>query len=305
MLSFTPLTEENREEIRKNLLLSIPEADGEYLEEILDSFDLDGECEFAISSFSGCLLIRVFDMGYSFIYPVEISDGADALSAIEEIRAYSVREDIPLCFTDVPSEALGDLLPLFRHANIDAADSFGESYTVRIISEASAIDRLPEIFVDDEITLDTLGEEDDSKYATLCRDKETNKFWGYDDLADCDSADDSYFREVAESEFSRGIAISFAIRYKGSFAGEATVYQFDHKGSAQCAIRVLPEMRGRKIASRTLFALVNYGEKIGLVRICATVMPENEASVNLCKNHLPLTDQTEEGYLLFYKEFDN
>ena len=284
MLSFTAVTEKNVDEIIENILKSLPDADSEYVEEIIESLISDEEIEYAASTFGGCIAIRVFDEGYSFIYPVEVCESADPASVVDEIRQYCVKEEIPLVFTDVPSEMLGSLLPMFRHANIDAADSSAESYTVKIISEASALDFIPTIEVDDEIVLDAMCESDDKDYATLCRDRETNAFWGYDDLADCTSSDDSYFREVAEGEFNRGVAISFAIRYKGSFVGEATLYRFNHLGDCQSALRILPRMRRRGIASRALSALISFGEKIGLTSVSATVMAKNVASVALCKN---------------------
>lgn len=304
MLSFTPITNETADELIEYITKQLPEADGEYVEEIICSFLDDEECECAAAPSCGCLALRVFEDGYSFIFPVAVCDEADPIRVIDQIREYSIKEEIPLVFTDVPSEALGDLLPIFRHANIDAADFEAETYTVRIISEAQALDSLPTIRVDDEITLAPMSEIDDAAYATLCRDKDTNAFWGFDDLADCDSPEDKYFREVAEGEFSRGVAISLAIRYKGRFAGEATLYHFDYLGDCQCAIRVLPEMRNRAIASRTLGALLRFGEGIGLTSLSSTVMAENKASIALCKKHL---DEivSEEEICRFSKRFDN
>ena len=305
MLSFTAVTEKNVDETVEKVLKTLPDADGEYVEEIIGSLVSDEEIEYAVSTSHGCIAIRVFDEGYSFIYPVEVCSTADSASVADEIRRYCVKEEIPLVFTDVPSDALGTLLPMFRHANIDAADSAAESYTVKIISEASALDFVPTIDVDDEIVLDAMCESDDKSYAALCTDRETNAFWGYDDLADRTSSDDSYFREVAEGEFNRGVAISFAIRYKGSFVGEATLYRFNHLGDCQSALRILPEMRRLGIASRALCALILFGERIGLTSVSATVMAKNEASVALCKNCFASFTAEKDGLCTFTTVFDN
>ena len=305
MLSFTPLTPDNTDERIEAILSSLPSADEDYVAEIIESLASDDECEYAVSWHSGCLAVRVFDSVYSFIYPIEISEEGDASSLVDKIREYSVKEEIPLIFTDVPSENLGDLLPFFRHANIDAADAEGTYYTVRIISEAAALDELPTIKVDDEIVLDPLTEEDDEAYAALCKDRKTNKFWGFDDLADCDDPSDSYFREVAEGEFARGVAISLAIRYKGSFVGEATLYHFNHLGDCQCAIRVIPAMLRLGIATRTLGALVDYAREIGLTGISSTVMEENIPSRKLCAKHMDEIESPKEGYCTFTRDFTN
>ena len=224
---------------------------------------------------------------------------------MEKIRQYTIKEEIPLVFTDVPAECLGNLLPLFRHANLDASDHFADSYTVRILSEAAALDELPVIEVDDEIMLVPPKEEDDAAYAELCRDKETNKYWGYDDLADCENPDDSYFREVAEMEFARGVAISLSILYNGEFAGEATLYHFDLLGGCQCAIRLLPAMRRLGIATRSLGALIEFAEFIGLCRVGSIVMEDNISSINLFAKHFSEIEPEREGLRSFSKEFDN
>ena len=304
MLSFKPINDENREEILADLINIVPDSDADYIAEIFDSLLDDDTSEYAVTASFGCLLVRVFDDGYSFIYPIDVCETADPISAVSAIREYSVKEEIPLVFCDLPADSIGTILPLFRHASLDAQDPDGENYTLRIISEAAAISDIPTIEVDDEIVLDEMTENDDSLYARLCRDRETNKFWGYDDLADCDSSDDSYFRLVAEGEFSRGVAISFAIRYKGSFVGEATLYGFDLLGGCQCALRILPEMRRCAIASRSLSALISFGSRIGLLSVSATVMAENEASVALCKNRFD-EYTTSDGLCTFTTIFDN
>lgn len=282
MLSFNIINEHNKDEILDSLLVKMPEADGEYMAEIVESLLEDGECEYAISSSNGCLLVRIFDEKYLFIYPVAVEEGADESIAAEHLRKYAVREEIPLIFTDVPKEELSNLLPLFRHANVDAQDENGECFTVKIMSEAALFDRLPTVDYED-IYLDEITECDDGDYARLCKDKDTNSFWGYDYSADEANPEDSYFREMAESEFNRGVAMTFAVRYYGRFAGEATLYAFDLIGGCECGVRILPEYRGEGVATKALFALRSIAERAGLINLCATVDERNEASKKLCK----------------------
>jgi RimJ/RimL family protein N-acetyltransferase len=280
MISFTIINEENKEELLDKLLLKMPEADGDYASEIIDSLLEDDGCEYAVSSSDGCLLVRIFDEKYLFLYPVALSEEADESLAAFAIREYAVKEEIPLIYTDVPSIELGNLIPLFRHVNVDALDKDGECFTVRVMSEVGMLDEIPSIEFEG-IRLDEITEADDSLYAILCKDKDTNALWGYDYSADNDSPDDSYFREMAENEFSRGVAMAFAVRVNGEFVGEASIYALDLLGGAECAIRILPQYRGRGIATEAISAIKYIAEKIGLKKLCATVDEQNEASKRL------------------------
>ena len=280
MISFIIIKEENKDEVLDRLLVKMPEADFEYATEIIDSLPLDEECEYAISASNGCLLIRIFDKKYLFVYPVALSDDADESLAAYSIREYAVKEEIPLIYTEVPSEALASLIPLFRHVNVDAQDEEGESFVVKVMSEVSMLEVVPAIDYE-EITLDEICESDDASYAELCKDKETNRFWGYDYSADEESPEDAYFRNMAQNEFDRGVAIAFAIRVEEKFVGEAALYAFDLLGGAECAVRILPEYRGRGIATKTVHALKTVAEGIGLLKLYATVDSRNEASKKL------------------------
>ena len=52
-------------------------------------------------------------------------------------------------------------------------------------------------------------------------------------------------------------------------------------GGAECAVRILPEYRGRGIATKTVHALKTIAEGIGLLKLYATVDSRNEASKKL------------------------
>lgn len=282
MLSFNVLTEENKDGLIDRISIAMPESDYEYICEIVDSLLEDSECEYALSYSDDCLLVRIFDGKYFFLYPVGVCADSDESLAAYAIREYAVKEEIPLVYTDVPREELCNLIPLFRHANIDADDDNGDSFTVKIVSEASLFDEIPSISYG-KVSLDAITEEDDGEYSRLCKDKETNAFWGYDYSEDEENPTDRYFREMAESEFSRGVAMPFAVRADGRFAGEASLYAFDLTGGCECAIRILPELRGRGLATDALLALRSLAKRAGLINLYATVDERNQASKKLCE----------------------
>ncbi len=282
MIFFKVLTEKSKNDVIGLLTEAINDIDIDYAGEILDSLLMDNECEYAISNAFDCMLIRIFDGAYSFAYPVALTDKANPTHAAWEIREYSVKEEIPLVYVDVPREELGALIVLYRHANIDASDESGDSFRVSIMSEAALLDDLPTMQIDD-LTLDALTCADDQVYSCLCRDEMVNKYWGYDYREDEDDPDDSYFREVAEGEFSRGISMTFAVRNNGEFAGEALLYAFDHLGGCECAVRLLPKFTRKNIATKAILALKAIAGNMGLLEIYATIDSENYASHRLCE----------------------
>lgn len=292
MISFKILTEDVRDELLDALILQIPSADVEYASDIFSSLLEDDECEYAISSSSGCLLIRIFDGEYQFAYPVALDDGADELAAILDIRAYAVKEEIPLVITDLPRDALGEVASVFRHMNVDATDPDGECFTLRVISELSLFGGDVEMEYG-RILLNRISPEDDVAYATLSKDRETNAFWGYDYSLDEPNPADSYFRESAESELARGVALALAIRVDGEFAGEATMYAPDLVGGCECAVRLLPAFRKKGYATEALHAMKSLAEKMGLLCLYATVDKNNAPSIALCSGFFDDTTEQE------------
>ena len=123
--------------------------DGEELSEIVSSFlDLasDEDIEVGLTVSHKCILARIFDMGrYMFVYPIEMCEESDALSAVEDLREYAVREEIPLVITDIPEECLGDIAVRFSHTVIDR-EAGGESFRLEARSECALLDgNCPEI----------------------------------------------------------------------------------------------------------------------------------------------------------------
>ena len=292
MISFKILTEESAEELFREISSATADTDEEFLSENIDMM-LDDESEYALSHSDGCLLIRIFDGEYSFAYPIAMVDDAEPMAAVEQIRLYAIKEEIPLVFCDVPAEELGSLIPKFRHASIDANDPDNECYTVRIMSEAAMLDEMPIVNGPDAVCLTPITEADDELYFALATDLDTNKYWGYDYREDEPNPEVDYFRENSNAEFGRGTAISLAVRVKGEFAGEATLYSFDLLGGCECAVRLLPTFRGRGYATEALNLLKRLARGMGLVYLMATVDKENIASQRMTAKCLDEASKTD------------
>lgn len=242
----------------------------EELREIVDSFlELcsDEDIEVGLTVSDNCVLARIFDMGrYMFVYPIEMNDEACAEAAIEKIREYAVREELPLVITDIPAECIGYLAEKFNHTVIDR-EVGGESFRIEARGEcALLLGRCPEITLG-ELTLRAPEERDIPFMARLNRDKELNKFWGYDYSSDVPDADDGYFLDAARGELLSGAAIALAAEARGEYIGEAVLYGFDLMGGAEFAVRILPEHQGQGYGALCVEALCGICGEIGISRL--------------------------------------
>ena len=289
MISFKILTEESFDEILASVYENIPDADRVFASDnvkiLLENDDED--VEYAITSSNGCLLTRVYDEEYYFYYPLPLCDGANKLKAAMEIREYAVKEEIPLVYTDVRREDVGELVTCFRHVNIDSQNYRNDFYTVRVQNELMLLDEQPSYTSFLGITVNPFTEDDDEDYFRLCTDKSSNEYWGYDYSQDEPNPEKSYFREIAEGEFCRGAALCLAVRSMGVFIGEATLYYFDFMGGCECAVRILPEYRRQGNGIKTLRALNNLAKHMGLTHLKASVDKSNTASIIMTEKFFP------------------
>ena len=293
MISFKILDPSVRKELVASLPDGLTEAEREYADDTMRLYiehaEENEEMEYAVCLSHGCLLIRNYDADeceYSFEYPMALSSSAAPIAAALEIRAYAVKEEIPLVFHSVRGRDLGALAVNFRHMNIDAADRDRRFFTVRVMSEAALLDGFPGYTGFFGVSLDEITEADDADYFRLCTDPDTGSMWGYDYSADEPDPAPSYFRESAEGEMYRGTAICLAIRYMGKFVGEAVMYYFDLQGGCDVAVRILPEHRRKGYANEAIKCLKTLAGRMGITTLRASVDVNNAPSIALFEKHL-------------------
>ncbi len=304
MISFKEFSPDNRVEVAEHLLSLLPEAAEDItavVESCLQMAEDNPDVELALCISNGCALVRIFELGrYYFAYPIALIDGADGYGALEELRAYSVKEEVPLVLVDVPREELLSAVGYFRHTSVDMSDAEGECFRVTAQSEASLLSELPLPSVA-AVTLSPLLDEHTEPYAALCRDSEVNKYWGYDFRGDAPDAEDGYFIRSARMELARGVSVTYAATEKNNFVGEAVIYAFDLLGGAEIAFRLLPEWQGKGLGRATLEALIEAGRAMGLLRLYATVHGENVPSLKLL-SHYAEGEMGEDGRVHFVIE---
>ncbi len=277
MISFKLLNEENAKEQVSLCAAELGQDAASSFADIIDSLESCDDVEYAASIAHGCALIRVFDMGrYFFLYPYELVEDASISSAIDSITEYAMREEVPMVFSDVPSDATSSFAG-FRHIDMDAEDRRCESYRIRIKTECELASEIPSVKWG-RVTLSALEDADATDLAILSKDENVNKYWGYNYSDDVSNPDDGWFLENARAEFASGSSMSMAIRVGGGFVGEAVLYAFDGRGAAEFALRLLPKWQGAGIGTETARALILVAKEIGLTELRARVMKENAPS---------------------------
>lgn len=289
MLSFVPLCEDSYEK----LLGDGERAFGasEELSGYIDAFlELSLECEVALAFGSGCLLVRIFDEGrYSFVYPFDLLSDADVTAALLSIGEYARRELIPIYLTDVPREELERLTSTFAHVDARAYDEDEDGFVVCINSECDLLPAIPTVSGED-IILSELEPCDAEDYKRLTFDRELNKYWGYDVTKDTPDASGEELIALARSEFSRGVALTLAIRELTPtgprFIGEAVIFDYDYRGSAELALRILPEYHGEGRGTRALSQIIGLCRDMGIKTVRARVRLENTPSMKMIEKQL-------------------
>lgn len=249
---------------------------------VVESYPEDEDIDFSFANVCGCMAIRAFDMGrYSFVFPYELTEGADVCRAVSQIVRYCMLEELEPVFVGVPSDRMSVFFELgYRHADIDAESPDSSTYRVSLKSECMMLSDFPEADCE-AISLQPLDEGDISDYARLVRDRENNKYWGYDPFIDYPDASDELLFDIAKREFEYSSAIILAVKKNGAFIGEASFHCFDFKGGADISVRILPEHQRKGYGGQVLSLLFEIAAEIGLVAVCARVDNANVASLSL------------------------
>ena len=260
----------------------------------------EAELSFCVSCDS--LLVRVFDYGrYSFIFPTPLSDGADALSAIDEVVRYCYLEGIEPVFCAVPTEDIPSFFTLgYRHVNLDADSPDADQYRVTLKNELSLADEPP--YIDGGgISLYPLSDSDAAAFARLCRDEKTNELMGYNWNEDYPDADDSVFLQVAKTDIAYSQSLTLAVRAEGITVGDVAFHNFDYKGGADILVRILPEYRKRGYAKEAIALATDISKRLGLLTLYARIDNRNVASLHLFSRSFEMAEISEKITVYTYR----
>ncbi len=270
--------------------------ESEYAHEIVDSLCEVASADMSVSAeySDGVLYAKIYDgQRYVFPFPFMLSEDADIKEACISIAEYAKREMIPLIISDIPREELSLITELFPHVDARVYEDDDDTFFAVVKNECDLLSDFPSIEYDG-IELSQILDSDLDDYAELCADRTLNKYWGYDVYEDNPDADKRFYLDTVRREFDTGTAISLSIREEGKFVGEATIYGFDFRGSAEISVRVLPRYQGRGIGPGAVKALCAIAEDMGLAELRATVKNENTGSVKMTSSIMNVVSVSEE-----------
>ena len=132
-------------------------------------------------------------------------------------------------------------------------------------------------------SLSALTEADIPAYNALVLDGERNRWWGYDDVGGLGGpVEERSFFDVARKDFENRQAVNFAVRLDGQLIGEAVLYRFDCRGSAELGCRIDGAYAGHGYGTEAFAAVADWAlYKVHLTRVVAKCFKENQASYKM------------------------
>jgi len=164
-------------------------------------------------------------------------------------------------------------------------------------SELDDLDAVPRLETE-RLALDGLTEADKAAYNALCLDDERNRWWGYDYREDLHGElTEDYFLDVANSDFSKRMAVNFAVRLEGQLIGEAVLYNLDWRGGAELGCRIAPAYAGHGYGTEAFAAAAEWAlYSLGLDRVVAKCYKENTASYKMLSSCMRRSGENETFY---------
>ncbi|MBR4544574.1 MAG: GNAT family N-acetyltransferase [Oscillibacter sp.] len=218
----------------------------------------------------GTLIIHVEKALYSYtgVYPALVQEFASAFG--EGCRIINREEDT------------GDKrlrMSKLQYAPVRLAPKYCFEPQNELLRHVAAIPELKTA----RLTLSAITEDDIPAYNALVLDETRNRWWGYDDVAGLkDPITPRSFYDVAARDFERRLAANFAVRLDGQLIGEAVLYNFDCRGSAELGCRVSAEYAGNGYGTEAFAAVAEWGlYQVHLSRVLAKCFKENGASYKM------------------------
>ena len=144
------------------------------------------------------------------------------------------------------------------------------------------VSAIPELKTE-RLTLSAITEADIPAYNALVLDSDRNRWWGYDDVGGLGApVTERSFYDVARRDFENRMAVNFAVRLNGTLIGEAVLYNFDYRGSAELGCRIDKAHAGNGYGTEAFRCAAEWGlYQVNLSRIVAKCYKENEASYKM------------------------
>ena len=252
----------------------------------------DGEKLIALSLAEKCgetLIIHIEKALYSYtgVYPALVQAFADAFG---DGCQWLNRED------DAADRGLRTSKLQYGPAKLGAKYCFEPKNELQ-----KYLTEIPELKTE-RLTLSALTEADIPAYNALVLDADRNRWWGYDDVDSLGGpVEERSFFAVAQRDFENRQAVNFAVRLDGKLIGEAVLYRFDCRGSAELGCRIDRAYAGHGYGTEAFAEVANWGlYRMQLHRVVAKCFRENQASYRMLSSCMRKSG-SDETYFYFEK----
>lgn len=159
-----------------------------------------------------------------------------------------------------------------------------DNYMFYIMNNLDLLNKIPEIKVTDNISLNELLEIDSESYYNLVTNENLNKYWGYDYKSDLNGevANAAYFYKVVKNDFEKKESLSFIVKVNNKLAGEIVLFNLDNENSATIGYRLLEEYQHQGIMSSSVEALIKFlKDTLKMHSLKTYIMKNNESSLKI------------------------
>ncbi|MBQ1241592.1 MAG: GNAT family N-acetyltransferase, partial [Oscillospiraceae bacterium] len=225
--------------------------------------------------------------GYEGVYPTTVSEFARCFG--DGVRFFN-RED------DAGDKGLRTSKLQYLPARL------ADKLCLKTQNELQRIAEIPTLSTA-RLTLSAFEEKDKAAYNAICLDDERNKWWGYDYRKDYDGSPiEDYFLKVTREDFAARVAANFAIRLNGECIGEAVLYRFDAKGTAELGCRIAPAFAHSGYGTEAFAAVADWAlYQLQLRAVVAKCYKENQASFRMLSSCMRRAGE-DDTFFYFRKE---
>ena len=234
-------------------------------------------------------------------FPYPLAGAAEAEdAALRRLEDRCAENETHLILTGVPADRAAALFS--RYPRFHVLRESGGTFRVDVENELYGLEAVPALATE-RLTLDALTDADRAAYAALCLDDTRNRLWGYDYREDWrGEPPEDYFLDTVRRDFAARVGISFAVRLRGVFIGEAVLYRFDGRGGAEQGCRIAPAFARHGYGIEAFAAVAEWGLRdLGLRHIAAKCFRENRGSYRMLSSCMSLRAE-DETYFYFDKE---
>lgn len=166
-----------------------------------------------------------------------------------------------------------------------------DKYTFTILNNLDLLTQIPNIKIDENLSLSKINSNDKIAYKQLNLDDKNNKFWGYDYKQDLNgkNPDEDYFYNMAEEDFTNKTTLVFGIKLNNQLIGEVVFDHLTKDNGFELGYRLLKEFQHKGYAIKAIQAAINFAKNsVKTSYLLIKTYKENVPSLKIIQQLNPL-----------------